>query len=199
MGEWPLLKNNKSGGKVAIQSQTIDFKRGERILDTKNRAADKSVTIQLAVQLPLSLSNARKRDMRSQFAALVWRVRNGKTQILLITSRGTGRWIIPKGWPMLGMIPAEAAAQEAWEEAGVKGKVSSQCLGVYSYLKRNEEKRDLPCLAMVYPVKCKKLETEFPEAGQRRRKWYSQKKAAKLVKEPELAKIIKSFDPSRLQ
>jgi len=150
------------------------------------------------VQLPIKLPKAKKRDLRSQFAALVYRIKDDKLQILLITSRGTGRWIIPKGWPMLGLRPAEAAAQEAWEEAGVKGKVTDQCLGLYSYYKTDTKQGTLPCLVNVYPVKAHKLSKIYPEAGQRRRKWFSPKKAAKLVREPELAKLIKSFDPEKL-
>ncbi|MDO6725646.1 NUDIX hydrolase [Cognatishimia sp. 1_MG-2023] len=150
------------------------------------------------VQLPINIENAPKREVRSQFAALVYRVKDGKIQFLLITSRRSGRWIIPKGWPMLGIRPAKGAAQEAWEEAGVVGKVSDQCQGIFSYYKRGPDEEMLPCLAMVYPLRAKRLSKSFPEAGQRKRKWYSRKKAAKLVDEPELAKIIKSFDPRSL-
>ncbi|MEP4199054.1 MAG: NUDIX hydrolase [Aliishimia sp.] len=146
-------------------------------------------------QLPISVHGARKWDVRSQFAALCYRVHNEKVQVLLITSRGTGRWIIPKGWPMDGQTPAQCAATEAWEEAGVVGKSSDVCLGLYSYQKMREDQGDLPCLAMVYPVKVKKLETEFPEAEQRKRKWVSRKKASQMVAEPELARILRDFDP----
>ncbi|MFY0597422.1 MAG: NUDIX hydrolase [Cognatishimia sp.] len=152
----------------------------------------------MTVQLPIKLPKAKKRELRSQFAALVYRVKDDKLQILLITSRGTGRWIIPKGWPMLGLRPAEAAAQEAWEEAGVKGEVTDQCIGLYSYYKTDTKDGTLPCLVNIYPVNARKLSKIYPEAGQRRRKWFSPKKAAKLVREPELAKLIKSFDPEKL-
>ncbi|UYV38677.1 NUDIX hydrolase [Rhodobacteraceae bacterium D3-12] len=149
-------------------------------------------------QLPISVSPVRKTDMRTQFAALCWRLVNGKPQILLITSRGTNRWIIPKGWPMGGKTPGDGALIEAWEEAGVKGKASEQCLGLFSYHKKLDKRTSLPCVAMVYAVKVSKLAKDFPEAGQRKRKWVSPKKAAKLVKEPELAQIIKTFDPRLL-
>ncbi|MEE2945063.1 MAG: NUDIX hydrolase [Pseudomonadota bacterium] len=152
----------------------------------------------MTVQLPIRLPKAKKRSLRTQFASLVYRVKDGELQILLITSRGTGRWIIPKGWPMLGMRPAESAAQEAWEEAGVKGKVTDQCIGVYSYYKTDTKNGTLPCLVNVYPVKARRVKNNYPEAGQRRRKWFPQKKAAKLVKERELAKLIKSFNPDNL-
>ena len=161
---------------------------------TKPNSSHKMATSQ-ATQLPIKLGKARKSDMRTQFAALAYRIKNDKIQILLVTSRTRGRWIIPKGWPMLGETPADAAATEAWEEAGVKGKTSDQCLGVYSYFKDRGESRKLPCLVMVYPIKVKKLSNDYPEVHERRRKWVSRKKAAKMVQEKELAKLIATFDP----
>ena len=150
-------------------------------------------------QLPLSVRAAHKTDMRSQFAALCYRLKNNKTEILLITSRRSKRWIVPKGWPMHGLTPAAAACQEAWEEAGVKGKAVDRCLGLYSYNKLLDEGGTLPCIALVYPVRVKALEGEFPERGQRQRKWFSPKKAAARVMEPELARILRDFDPRMLR
>lgn len=146
-------------------------------------------------QLPISLPGVRKGDVRSQFSALCFRVRSGKVQVLLITSRGAKRWIVPKGWPMNAKTPADAALQEAWEEAGVTGRVTSGCLGVFSYVKDLGEGQMLPVVAMLYPVEVKALATDYPEAGQRRRKWMSRKKAMKLVREPELARMIRDFEP----
>lgn len=146
-------------------------------------------------QLPISLHGADKSELRAQFAALCYRVKHKKVQVLLITSRGTKRWIVPKGWPMHAMTPAASAAQEAWEEAGVRGRSDGRCLGVYTYEKTLRDGDDLPCLAMLYPVQVKSLAKSFPEAGQRRRRWVSRKKAARLVAEPELARMILDFDP----
>lgn len=146
-------------------------------------------------QLPLKLRAASKNDVRSQFAALCFRVKAGQPEVLLITSRRTGRWIIPKGWPEDGMTPAECAAKEAWEEAGVTGKAQDRCLGLFAYAKVIEKGTSLPCVAMVYPVKVKSLSKDFPEAGERRVKWFSPKKAAQKVSEPELARILRDFDP----
>lgn len=150
-------------------------------------------------QLPIVLKGARKTDVRSQFAALCYRIRKGEPEILLITSRGSQRWIIPKGWPMAEKTPAEAALQEAWEEAGVKGKAFDRCLGLFSYTKDLNAKESLPCIALVYPVHVSALEKKYPEQGERRRKWFSPKKAAGKVSEPELKKILKTFDPRMLQ
>ncbi len=149
-------------------------------------------------QEPINLQSAAKHDVRTQFAALCFRVVDGKTKILLITSRNSGRWIIPRGWPMDSKTPSETAQTEAWEEAGVRGKAYELSLGLYSYIRDIRDDYSLPCVAMVYPVRVDKLEKKFPEKGQRRRKWMSPKKAAKRVSEPELAQIIKGFDPKRL-
>lgn len=156
------------------------------------------MTLQGTRQLPITVQTAHKSDVRTQFAALCWRVHNGKPEVLLITSRGTNRWIIPKGWPTIGLTPSEGAMQEAWEEAGVQGKAYDRSLGLFSYVKKIDKNATLPCVAMVYPVKVKKLAKDFPEAGQRKRKWVSPKKAAAMVSEPELAHIIKTFDPRHL-
>lgn len=151
----------------------------------------------MAKQLPISLHGGEKGSARTQFAALCWRVRKEKVQILLITSRRRKRWIVPKGWPMDGKTPAQCAAIEAWEEAGVVGKESDACIGVYSYARIREGEENLPCLAMLYPVKVKSLKNKFPEVKDRRRKWVSRKKAAKMVGERELGKLISGFSPPR--
>lgn len=149
-------------------------------------------------QLPITIQAAHKSDVRSQFAALCWRMNCGKSEILLITTRRSGRWIVPRGWPMDGMTPAASAAQEAWEEAGVIGTPLDQCLGLYSYAKTIAPGQTLPCVAMIYPIEVKSLAAEFPESGQRRRKWFSHRKAAAKVNEPELSRILRDFDPAIL-
>ena len=143
---------------------------------------------------PLKLTPAQKRDVRTQFGALCYRVRQDKVQVLLITSRGTGRWILPKGWPIGGSTPPEAALQEAWEEAGVEGRVTGNSLGIYSYDKQDDGTR-LPCIVVVFPIKVKRLKDKYPEADQRKRKWFSAKKAAALLDEPELRHMVREFDP----
>lgn len=124
-------------------------------------------------------------------------MQNDKVQLLLITSRGTGRWIIPKGWPVDGATPAEAALQEAWEEAGVDGRVQGNTLGIYSHTKQDDGEL-MPCVVAVFPVKVRALKSKFPEAGQRKRQWVSRKKAASLIDEPELRQIVMHFDPRLL-
>lgn len=127
---------------------------------------------------------------RRQIAALCWRKKRGGIEVLLITSRETGRWVIPKGWPMDGRQSHEAAAIEAWEEAGVQGLVQEKSLGVFGYHKLYPDKAAVLCEVEVFPLRVAKLLAKFPERSERRRKWFSTKKAAKSVHEEGLSGIL---------
>lgn len=157
------------------------------------------MSLQMGHQLPLSIRAGRKTDMRTQFSALCFRIVRDKPKVLLVTSRGSKRWILPKGWPEPALTPAECAAKEAWEEAGVKGRVYDLCLGVYSYEKQYDKASTLPCVALVYPIKVKSVAAIYPETGQRQRKWVGMKRAASMVSEPELSEILRKFDPRILR
>lgn len=157
------------------------------------------MTLQKDTQLPLSFKTNAKRDVRTQFAALCFRIAKDRPQVLLVTSRGTRRWIVPKGWPIEGKTPSASAAIEAYEEAGVTGKTYDTCLGVFSYNKSVANGEALPILAMVFPLKVRHMDRAYPEANERRRKWFSLKKAAARISEPELRQIILTFDPRRLK
>lgn len=149
-------------------------------------------------QKGLTLSLKSKRDVRTQFGAICYRVEHGKVQILLITSRRSRRWIVPKGWPMDGKSPARAAAIEAWEEAGAIGEESADCVGLYSYTKDAGKIGPFLCVVSLFAVKVKRTSRDFPESHQRKRKWVSPKKAANMVEEPELAKVLRNFKPEIL-
>ena len=129
-------------------------------------------------------------QIRPQIAALCWRKKRGQIEVLLITSRDTGRWVLPKGWPMDGRTAPEAAAIEAWEEAGVRGAMSEQAVGRFQYDKLHPSKPTQRCEVTVYPLRVARLEPKFPERNERRRKWFSARKAAKAVHEAELADLI---------
>lgn len=137
----------------------------------------------------------------TQVGALCWRHGADGVQVLLVTSRETGRWIIPKGWPMPGLRPEETAAQEAWEEAGVRGVASPRALGVFTYDKVVDRQASpplsVPCVVAVYTVHTVLRDRAFPEADERRHKWLSRKKAARKVDEPELAALIAGFAPEK--
>ncbi|MFY0634803.1 MAG: NUDIX hydrolase [Vannielia sp.] len=136
-----------------------------------------------------------QRPRRLQVAALCYRRAGADKQVLLVTSRGTGRWIIPKGWPMRGKDSAGAALQEAWEEAGVRGRnVPKAAIGSYTYEKMQDAGGwGVPVETLVYPVKVEELAEDFPEASERRRKWVSPTEAASMVQEPELQEILRGL------
>jgi 8-oxo-dGTP pyrophosphatase MutT (NUDIX family) len=131
-----------------------------------------------------------------QCAALCWRLRGGRPQVLLITSRDTRRWILPKGWLLPALSPREGAGQEAWEEAGVRGALSPEPIGAFTYLKRMDEAPDLVCLVSVFGLQVERLERRYPERRIRRRKWFALDKAAGRVGEPELRDLIRGFHPA---
>jgi 8-oxo-dGTP pyrophosphatase MutT (NUDIX family) len=116
---------------------------------------------------------------------------NSQTDIMLVTSRETRRWIIPKGWPQKGRAPHRAAAREAFEEAGVIGTVSRRSVGSFSYEKRLKDGGIVACDVLVFPLKVKRQNKEWPEKAERKVKWLPAREAAKTVKDPILAEIIR--------
>lgn len=135
-----------------------------------------------------------RRPSYPQVAALCYRGKGEEKEVLLVTSRGTGRWILPKGWPMEGKAAPDAAAQEAWEEAGVKeAKLGHMPVGAFSYEKALDNGVITRCEATVFPLKVKKLADEFPESHERTRKWVAPEKAAKMVDEPGLKRLLRNF------
>lgn len=132
---------------------------------------------------------------RTQVAALCWRIADGKPQILLVTSRETGRWVLPKGWPQAGRSGPESARAEAWEEAGVEGRIAAEPVGHYAYHKVLAPEADVPCVVAVYPLRVKSLARNYPERAQRKRRWFAPKKAAQKVDEPALKLILRAFVP----
>jgi 8-oxo-dGTP pyrophosphatase MutT (NUDIX family) len=138
-------------------------------------------------------------EPRAQIAALCWRAGKTGAEVLLISSRETGRWVIPKGWPMDGRLAHEAAEIEAWEEAGVKGRIADAKLGHFTYNKTlNRDTKDecsQPCIVDVFPLLVDRFATDFPEQRQRRRKWFAPEKAARRVAEAELKALLAAFAP----
>jgi ADP-ribose pyrophosphatase YjhB (NUDIX family) len=121
-----------------------------------------------SLQSPLRIGGATKTESRIQFGALCFRRSKTKKagfEILLVSSRDTGRWIIPKGWPMNRETPAAAAAVEAWEEAGVRGRAYETCVGHYSYHKWIDEELSLPVVVAVFPLEVLRIDDDFPEAA----------------------------------
>ena len=117
----------------------------------------------------------------------------GGLEILLLTSRDTGRWVIPKGWPMGSKASHVVAETEAREEAGVKGIVEHEPLGSFSYSKTMQEGVALPCEVQVHALEVTGMLTDFKEKGVRKLEWVSPREAASRVAEPGLKKIILAF------
>jgi 8-oxo-dGTP pyrophosphatase MutT (NUDIX family) len=131
-----------------------------------------------------------------QFAALPWRRRaQGGIEVLVITSRETRRWVLPKGWPMKDRTPAQAAAQEAYEEAGVIGEADDEPIGDYGYGKRLPDGVVQEVRVAVFAMEVFVEQMAWPEKDQREKLWTSPVAAADLVDEPELKTLIRAFDP----
>ena len=134
---------------------------------------------------------------RQQYAALPWRQTKAGLEILLITSRETRRWVIPKGWPMITLAAHDAAAQEAWEEAGVRGEVGDTPLGAFRYHKRMKSGSPQRCRVDVFPLAVRVEEKDWPEKRQRQRRWVPAPEASRMVEEIGLRQIIDAFAASR--
>jgi 8-oxo-dGTP pyrophosphatase MutT (NUDIX family) len=132
---------------------------------------------------------------RLQYGALTYRkAKISGIEILLMTSRQTKRWIIPKGWPIKGLKPCESAAQEAYEEAGVRGDIGRRPIGKYTYDKRLEPpSKVVPCEVQVYALRVRRQEKAWPESGQREIRWLQPHDAIAMVDDEGLATLIERF------
>lgn len=131
---------------------------------------------------------------RRQVGAIAYRESDmDGVRILLVTSRETGRWVVPKGWPMKSKRPHKAAAQEAYEEAGVQGRVRKKASGSYRYPKLLGNGDIVPCRVRLFALRVKEEMASWPEAAERRRCWFSPEEAASAVNEPDLAQALRDF------
>lgn len=131
-----------------------------------------------------------------QVGALVYRLKEEAVEFLLITSRGTGRWIIPKGWPMPGKTLAQAALREAYEEAGIRGIVEISSIGAYQYCKYDMPAGENGNFSVdVFAVLYSHQEKKWPERGQRIFEWVTPQEAGNRVSEPQLKDILLNYRP----
>ena len=144
-----------------------------------------------------TLKTLGRKSVARQFAALPFRhLGDGTLQVMLLTSRGTGRWVIPKGWPMrrgVKRTPAASAAREAYEEAGLKGRIERKAVGSYSYEKRPEQGASFSVRVAVFRLEVKRQVKTWPEKGQRQTLWCFPEQAAAMVDEPELAALLRGI------
>jgi 8-oxo-dGTP pyrophosphatase MutT (NUDIX family) len=125
-----------------------------------------------------------------QSGVIPYRIKDGKIEVLLITSSAGKRWVIPKGMIEPWMTPPGSAAKEAWEEAGIIGPVATNSIGRYEYRKSEYNFR-----VEVFLLQVETILEDWPEAKQRKRQWFSVKQAMKRVVEAELKKIIMDLSP----
>jgi 8-oxo-dGTP pyrophosphatase MutT (NUDIX family) len=130
--------------------------------------------------------------MLTQAGAIPYRIADGQVEVLLVTSRDTGRWVIPKGHIDQGMTAQSAACQEAWEEAGVTGEITTRLpLGFVPYHKRLKDGATCAASIAVFALLVEKQKNKkWLERGQRTRTWFPIARAAELVDEPALSVLL---------
>jgi 8-oxo-dGTP pyrophosphatase MutT (NUDIX family) len=141
------------------------------------------------------METTRMQQVLQQAGAIPYSVIDGDVRVLLVTSRDTGRWLIPKGYVEDGETPATAATKEAYEEAGIKGILESDTpLGFFTYFKRLKSGEDTPASVQVFLLRVEKQCKKWPEKKQRTLAWFSPEEAAELVHEPGLAMLLLRVD-----
>jgi 8-oxo-dGTP pyrophosphatase MutT (NUDIX family) len=141
----------------------------------------------MAKKLPLK--PGKKRPGR-QFAALPLMVRNGETLVMLVTTRESRRWVLPKGWAEVDVAPHDLAAREAFEEAGLLGQVVQEAAGEFTYEKRLDTGETVLCKVVVYPLWVTQQLENWPEQHQREAQWLTLAEAAMMVDEGDLSALL---------
>lgn len=136
-----------------------------------------------------------RRPSNFQVAALCYRRDVDRLEILLVTSLETRRWILPKGWPKPGLSAGRVAAEEAWEEAGVRPCAGpARKIGRYRYEKRVGGGIPSPTVVDVFAIEVEALDDAYPEAGRRERRWVSASEAMRTVSDPELRPLLQDVE-----
>lgn len=124
------------------------------------------------------------------------RARNGTWQVLLVTTRETQRWVVPKGWPWVDVPNHEAAAREAWEEAGIKGCIQDRACGTFVYDKRRQDNELVPVRVLAYLMEVSEEMEDWPEREQRKRAWFDLDDAVDAVGDCDLKSLLRGLAPS---
>ncbi len=136
-----------------------------------------------------------RRAHRLQVAALPYRRgADGSIEILLITSKGTRQWIVPKGGLMPGLSPWEAAAQEAYEEAGLRGQIEAEEAGRFSHMKTRLVGKPVHYRVAVYRLAVQRELKRWPEQRLRERRWFPLEEAMAAVRSTELRSIMSRLE-----
>lgn len=129
-----------------------------------------------------------KKFIYEQSAIIPYKMRNGHIEILIVTTRSSRKWTIPKGLIEDNLTPAESAVQEGYEEAGIKGIINPQTIGEYQY-----QKWEGICRVKVYPFEIQEILDDWPESYFRKRKWICLDEVINYISVTELQKIILSL------
>ena len=157
----------------------------DRLINLSRSRYSKAMSREAASPVPL------------QSGVLPWRLKGRKkAEVMLVTGRRSRRWMIPKGWPMPGKSLAESAAQEAFEEAGIEGKVAREPLGTFRHIKQHLLFGDMEVDILVHALAVKREFSDWPEKGERDRKWFAFDIAATRVDSSELGLLILEFGKS---
>jgi phosphohistidine phosphatase len=125
----------------------------------------------------------------TQSAVIPYRIQEDHPEILIVTSIKRKRWVLPKGVVEPGMTPQVSAIKEAYEEAGVRGRITSEAeIGTYQY-----EKWGGICTVKVYPFAVIEILDEWPEADVRTRRWVGETEACTLIEEDAVRELIRQF------
>jgi 8-oxo-dGTP pyrophosphatase MutT (NUDIX family) len=132
--------------------------------------------------------------VRVQYGALPYRFTpTAALEILIVTTRQSRRWIVPKGWPIKRLTPSKSAAREAFEEAGVRGKIGVRAIGNFRYKKTGQNGADPDYEVKIFPLLVRRQSATWPEHGQRVVQWVDPEKAIALIREPEKKAIVAKF------
>jgi 8-oxo-dGTP pyrophosphatase MutT (NUDIX family) len=132
-------------------------------------------------------------ELLLQYGVIACRTREaGAVEVLLITSRDTRRWVVPRGNSVPGLSPAQSAALEAWEEAGIHGAILGGEIGAYRYEKRRRDGSATPARVHLFLLAVTEELDRWPERKMRERRWLAPEEAAEAVDEPELKALILS-------
>jgi 8-oxo-dGTP pyrophosphatase MutT (NUDIX family) len=133
--------------------------------------------------------------VRVQYGALPYRFTPmAALEILVVTTRQSRHWIVPKGWPIKRLTPSKSAAREAFEEAGVRGKIGARAIGSFTYRKSTGQTDEDPNYEVkIFPLLVRRQSATWPEYGQRVVQWVDPEKAISLIREPELKAIVATF------
>jgi 8-oxo-dGTP pyrophosphatase MutT (NUDIX family) len=139
---------------------------------------------------PDQKADAPKQKTVIQCAALPLALIGGELMVMLVTSRTTRRWILPKGWIKPGMAPHDAAAREAFEKAGLAGTVDPEPIGSYSYAKVTDGGREVKCKVRVFRMRVERQEADWPERTQRDTRWFTLAGAALAADDGKLVTLL---------